>query len=59
MLTALGISDSIAQTTAMTAAVPGPEDRSDSDTSVPCRALVGGFGRPGQRDLDFGRQLVD
>lgn len=24
-----------------------------------CRALVGGFGRPGMRDLDFGRQLVD
>jgi|GEM_PF-600970 hydrogenase maturation protease len=24
-----------------------------------CRALVGGFGRPGMRDLDFGRQVVD
>ncbi|HEX2048107.1 MAG TPA: SpoIIE family protein phosphatase [Acidimicrobiales bacterium] len=24
-----------------------------------CRALVAGFGRPGMRDLDFGRQLVD
>ena len=24
-----------------------------------CRALVAGFGRPGLRDLDFGRQLVD
>jgi hydrogenase maturation protease len=23
-----------------------------------CRALVAGFGRPGMRDLDFGRQLV-
>ena len=23
-----------------------------------CRALVGGFGRPGMRDLDFGRQVV-
>lgn len=25
----------------------------------PCRALVGGFGRPGMRDLDFGRHVVD
>ena len=25
----------------------------------PCRAFVAGFGRPGMRDLDFGRQLVD
>ncbi|MDQ3979459.1 MAG: hydrogenase maturation protease [Actinomycetota bacterium] len=25
---------------------------------TPCRALVAGFGRPGMRDLDFGRQLV-
>ncbi len=24
-----------------------------------CRTLVAGFGRPGLRDLDFGRQLVD
>ncbi len=24
-----------------------------------CRALVGGFGRPGMRDLDFGRQVID
>lgn len=24
-----------------------------------CRALVAGFGRPGMRDLDFGRQVVD
>ena len=24
-----------------------------------CRALVAGFGRPGMRDLDFGRRLVD
>jgi len=24
-----------------------------------CSALVAGFGRPGMRDLDFGRQLVD
>jgi len=24
-----------------------------------CRALVGGFGRPGMRDLDFGRHVVD
>ncbi len=23
-----------------------------------CRALVAGFGRPGMRDLDYGRQLV-
>jgi Ni,Fe-hydrogenase maturation factor len=27
-------------------------------TSTRCRALVAGFGRPGMRDLDFGRQLV-
>lgn len=26
---------------------------------TPCRALVAGFGRPGMRDLDFGRQVVD
>lgn len=26
---------------------------------TPCRALVGGFGRPGMRDLDFGRQVVE
>ncbi len=24
-----------------------------------CRALIGGFGRPGMRDLDFGRQVVE
>jgi hydrogenase maturation protease len=24
-----------------------------------CRALVGGFGKPGMRDLDFGRQVID
>ena len=24
-----------------------------------CRVLVAGFGRPGMRDLDFGRQVVD
>lgn len=28
-------------------------------SSTPCRALVGGFGRPGMRDLDFGRHVVD
>ena len=27
--------------------------------SGPCRALVAGFGQPGLRDLDFGRQVVD
>ncbi len=27
--------------------------------TTPCRALVGGFGRPGMRDLDFGRQVID
>ena len=27
-------------------------------TTTRCRALVAGFGRPGMRDLDFGRQLV-
>lgn len=27
--------------------------------TTPCRALVGGFGRPGMRDLDFGRQVVE
>ena len=25
----------------------------------PCRAFVAGFGKPGLRDLDFGRQVVD
>lgn len=25
----------------------------------PCRAFVGGFGRPGMRDCDFGRQVID
>lgn len=28
-------------------------------TTTPCRALVAGFGRPGMRDLDFGRQIID
>ena len=27
--------------------------------TVRCRALIGGFGRPGMRDLDFGRQVVE
>ena len=27
--------------------------------TVACRALIGGFGRPGMRDLDFGRQVVE
>ncbi len=27
--------------------------------TAPCRALIGGFGRPGMRDLDFGRQIVE
>ncbi|MDQ4067986.1 MAG: SpoIIE family protein phosphatase [Actinomycetota bacterium] len=27
--------------------------------TAPCRALIGGFGRPGMRDLDFGRQIID
>ena len=31
------------------AGLPGPA----------CRVLVAGFGRPGMRDLDFGRQVVD
>ncbi|HWI02566.1 MAG TPA: hydrogenase maturation protease, partial [Acidimicrobiales bacterium] len=26
---------------------------------TPCRALIAGFGRPGMRDLDFGRQVVE
>ncbi|HEV2760469.1 MAG TPA: hydrogenase maturation protease, partial [Acidimicrobiales bacterium] len=29
------------------------------DSVTPCRALIGGFGRPGMRDLDFGRQVVE
>lgn len=29
-----------------------------SDAGIQCRALVGGLGMPGLRDLDFGRQLV-
>ena len=29
------------------------------DRVTPCRALIGGFGRPGMRDLDFGRQVVE
>ena len=28
-------------------------------SNTPCRALVGGFGRPGMRDLDFGRQVIE
>jgi hydrogenase maturation protease len=28
------------------------------ERTTPCRALVAGFGRPGMRDLDFGRQVV-
>ena len=28
-------------------------------STTPCRALVGGFGRPGMRDLDFGRQVIE
>lgn len=31
---------------------------SDRPTTA-CRALVGGFGRPGMRDLDFGRKVID
>ena len=27
--------------------------------TLPCRVLIGGFGRPGMRDLDFGRQVVE
>lgn len=27
--------------------------------ATPCRALVGSFGKPGMRDLDFGRQVID
>jgi hydrogenase maturation protease len=27
-------------------------------TVTPCRALVAGYGVPGQRDLDFGRQVI-
>ena len=30
-----------------------------SQSTTPCRALVGSFGRPGMRDLDFGRQVVE
>ena len=26
---------------------------------TPCRVLIGGFGRPGMRDLDFGRKVVE
>ena len=26
---------------------------------TPCRALIAGFGRPGMRDLDFGRKVVE
>lgn len=29
------------------------------DRVTPCRALIAGFGRPGMRDLDFGRQVVE
>nr|MDQ3574782.1 hydrogenase maturation protease [Actinomycetota bacterium] len=28
-------------------------------SETPCRALIGGFGRPGMRDLDFGRKVVE
>ena len=28
-------------------------------STTPCRVLVGGYGRPGMRDLDFGRQVVE
>ena len=30
----------------------------EPDAAVQCRALVGGLGMPGLRDLDFGRQVV-
>jgi len=30
-----------------------------SQSVTPCRALIAGFGRPGMRDLDFGRQVVE
>ena len=30
-----------------------------AQSTTPCRTLVGGFGRPGMRDLDFGRQVVE
>jgi hydrogenase maturation protease len=33
--------------------------RSGGRSGPGCRALVAGFGRPGMRDLDFGRQVVD
>ena len=33
--------------------------RSGGRSGPRCRALVAGFGRPGMRDLDFGRQVVD
>ena len=36
-----------------------PVPRSGGRSGPGCRALVAGFGRPGLRDLDFGRQLVD
>ncbi len=31
----------------------------DAAVSSACPALIAGFGRPGMRDLDFGRQVVD
>jgi len=31
----------------------------DAATSSACPVLIAGFGRPGMRDLDFGRQVVD
>jgi hydrogenase maturation protease len=33
--------------------------RVTGQSGTPCRALIAGFGRPGMRDLDFGRQLVE
>ena len=32
---------------------------SSASSAAPCRALVGGFGQPGMRDLDGGRQLIE
>jgi hypothetical protein len=36
----------------------GLPSRSEGRSS-PCRAFVGSFGKPGMRDLDFGRQVID
>jgi hypothetical protein len=33
--------------------------RSEGRSGPRCRAFVGSFGRPGMRDLDFGRQVID